>query len=119
VERRNVARYAAPADARPAGPRGLRVRRRGDALRLRWRRVRGAEGYGVVVRLSNRRRIFRVAERPRLTLRGFHRRARGRVSVQTLVTGEPPSRPARARVRPVRSRRAREPRRPQRPSRRG
>jgi hypothetical protein len=108
VERRTVARYAGPADARPPTPRRLRVRRRGDALRLSWRRVRGADEYGVVVQLSNRKRIFRVVRRPRLTLRGFHRRARGRVSVQTLVTGQPSSRPAKAGVRPLRPQRARQ-----------
>ena len=97
VERRNVTRYSAPADARPAKPRGLRVRRRGSAINLRWRRVRGAKEYGVIVRLSNRRRIFRVVKRPRLTLRGFHRLARGRVSVQALRLGQPSSRPAKAR----------------------
>jgi hypothetical protein len=109
VERRNVARYSAPADARPAKPRRLRVRRRGGTLRLRWRRVRGVDDYGVVVRLSNRRRIFRVARRPRLTLRGFHRLARGWASVQALRVGGRASRPATARIRPIRRKRARPP----------
>ncbi len=56
----------------------------GDAILLRWRRVRGATSYAVVMQLSNRKRIFRVVKRPRLTLRGFHRLARGRVSVRSL-----------------------------------
>ena len=58
--------------------------------------------YGVVVRLSNRRRIFRVVNRPRLTLRGFHRLARGQASVQSLRTGERSSRPATAPIRALR-----------------
>jgi hypothetical protein len=65
----------------------------------------------VAVQLSNRKRIFRITRRPRLTLQGFHRRARGRVSVQALVTGQPSSRPAKARIKPVRDKRARAPRR--------
>ena len=62
VERIDVTRYAAPADAKPAKPRRLRVRRRKDAVLLRWRRVRGADGYAVVMQLSNRKRIFRVVK---------------------------------------------------------
>ena len=107
VERIDVARYSAPADARPPRPRNLRVRRRGGALVLRWRRVRGVSSYGVVVRLANRRRIFRVAERPRLTLRGFHRLARGRLSVRALRVDGRSSRPATARIRAVPRKRAR------------
>jgi hypothetical protein len=107
IERLNVARYAAPADARPAKPRRLRVRRKGERLVLRWRRVRGADNYGVVVQLSNKRRIFRVVKRPRLRLGGFHRLARGRVSVQALTEHGPSSRAAKARVRPVRAKRQR------------
>jgi hypothetical protein len=107
VDRIDVTRYAAPADARPEKPRGLRVRRRSDSLVLRWRRVRGVRAYGVVVQLSNRKRIFRVVKRPRLTLRGFHRLARGTVSVQSLVAGGPSSRAARGRVKPVRATRGR------------
>jgi hypothetical protein len=53
----------------------------------------------VLVQLSNKKRIFRVVKRTRFTLRGLHRLARGRVSVQSLATGGPSSRPARARVR--------------------
>jgi hypothetical protein len=102
VERRNVAHYVAPADSRPPKPRGVRVKRRRDTITVSWRRARGVKSYGLVVRLSNRRRIFRVANRPRLTLRGFHRLARGQVLVQSLRAGEPSSRPAKARIRALR-----------------
>ena len=107
VERIDVTRYAAPADAKTGKPRRLRVRRRKDAVLLRWRRVRGADGYAVVMQLSNRKRIFRVVKRPRLTMRGFHRLARGRVSVRSLTTGGPSSRPATARIKAVRAKRGR------------
>ena len=59
------------------------------------------KSYGVLVTLSNKRRIFRVVNRPRLTLRGFHRLARGQVAVQSLRAGEPSSRPATARIKAV------------------
>ena len=102
VERRNVGRYVAPDDALPPKPRGLRVKRGQDKIMLSWRHARGVKSYGVVVSLSNRRRIFRVVNRPRLTLRGFHRLARGQVSVQSLRAGERSSRPATASIRAVR-----------------
>lgn len=102
VERRDVARYAAPAEALPLKPRGLRVKRRRDTINISWRRARGVKSYGVVMSLSNRRRIFRIVNRPRLTMRGFHRLARGQVSVQSLLAGERSSRPAKARIRAVR-----------------
>ena len=76
-----VARYSAARDPRPARPRGLRVRRRGDALVVAWRRARAAFRYGVTVQLSNRRRIFRVTRRRRIAIRGVDRRARGVVLV--------------------------------------
>jgi hypothetical protein len=107
VERRNVARYVASDDARPPKPRGVRVKRRRDAITVSWRRARGVKSYGVVVRLANKRRIFRVVNRPRLTLRGFHRLARGTVLVQSLRAGEPSSRPAAARLKPLRAKRRR------------
>jgi hypothetical protein len=102
VARVEVARYSAPPDLGPPKPQRLRVRRRGDKLALSWRRVRGVYGYGVVLQLADRERIFRVVRRPRLSLRGFHRLARGRASVQSLADGRPPSRPAKARIEPVR-----------------
>jgi len=103
VERRTVARYTAADDARPPTPQRVRVKRRRDAITVTWRRARGVKSYGVVVRMSNKRRIFRVVNRPRLALRGFHRLARGTVSVQSLRTGEPSSRPATARIKAVKA----------------
>jgi len=98
VDRRNVARYTAPDDALPAKPRRVRVKRKGATINVSWRRARNVKSYGVVVQMSNRRKIFRVTSRPRLTLRGFHRLARGRVSVRSLRAGERSSRPATARI---------------------
>lgn len=105
VDRRDVARYAAPDDALPAKPQRVRVKRRRDAITVNWRRARGVKSYGVVVQMSNRRRIFRVVNRPRLTVRGFHRLARGQVSVQSLRAGERSSRPATARIKAVKVKR--------------
>ena len=105
VERRNVARYTAPEDARPPKPGRARVKRRSDKITVSWRRARGVKSYGVVVRLSNKRRIFRVVSRPRVTLRGFHRLARGQASVQSLRAGEPSSRPTTARIKAVKAKR--------------
>ena len=59
-------------------------------MMLSWRRARGVKSYGVVVSLSNRRRILpRVVNHPRLALRGFHRLARGQVSVQIAARRRP------------------------------
>ena len=48
---------------------------------IAWRRASAAFRYGVTVQLSNRRRIFRVTRRRKITIRGVDRRARGVVYV--------------------------------------
>ena len=58
---RVVARYRAPGPLRLARPRGVRFRRGGGALHVRWRAVKGARGYEVLVSTVNRRReLFRI-----------------------------------------------------------
>ena len=64
-----VAQYVASSPARPARPRGLRIRRRAGALVVSWRPVPGAVQYLVNVRLSYGRQILRVtrqAQHPHL-----------------------------------------------------
>ena len=50
-------------------PRRLRVRRRGNSLRVSWRKVSGATRYEVGARLSGRRMTFRTTRRTKTTLR--------------------------------------------------
>ncbi len=86
VKKLMVARYAAPGTARPKRPRALRVRRRGGGLAISWRRVRGAERYGVIVQLPTRTDIFRVTRQRRIFVARVDRRARGTVRVGALAT---------------------------------
>ena len=64
-----VARYTAPAPARPQRPRKLRARRRGSALRVSWRPGRGAASQRVVVRRPRGRRDLLVLKRSKRKLR--------------------------------------------------
>ena len=50
-------------------PRRLRVRRRGNSLRVSWRKVSGATRYEVGARLSGRRMTFKTTRRTKTTLR--------------------------------------------------
>ncbi len=58
-----AARYQAPAPQRPATPKRLRLKRRGSALQVGWRRAAGASAYRVKADLSDGRRLL-------LTVRG-------------------------------------------------
>ena len=93
-----VATYAAPSDARPARPRGLRVRRRGTRLVARWRRVAGASGYAVTVTARAAPPVMRVTRRPRLRLGGLSARSPVTVRVAAMAVGNRPGPAARRRV---------------------
>jgi hypothetical protein len=79
--RERVASYRAPGPIRPRRVRGLRARRSGRAVVVRWQRSPGAATYVVRVRVSDGRRLARVVRGRRLRLRGIARRDRVRVSV--------------------------------------
>jgi hypothetical protein len=79
-----VARYTAPGTARPARPRGLRVRRTRAGLLVRWRPARGAFRYAVLVRQSTGTEAFRVTRRSRALFADINPLARGRVLVRGL-----------------------------------
>jgi hypothetical protein len=93
-----VAHYAAPADARPARPRGLRVRRRGGTLVVKWRRVPGIRSYVVTAVPRGAPPIMRVTRRHVVRIRGLQRRARGRVLVGGLGPSNRVGRQAKARI---------------------
>lgn len=80
----SVARFSAPADAKPARPRRLRVARRGTSLVVSWRPGRGVRTHAVSLVLSNGRRTLKITSRRRLVIRAVHPRARGSVLVAGL-----------------------------------
>ncbi len=93
-----VARYAAPADARPARPRGVRVRRRGARLVVSWRAVAGARTYAVTVTPRGAPPAMRITRRQTVRFGGIARRARGSVLVAALGSTNVAGRQARARI---------------------
>jgi hypothetical protein len=93
-----VARYAAPADARPARPHRLRVRRRGGRIVVRWRRVAGVRSYAVTVRPRGAPAVMRITRRRSIRIGGIAPRARGSVVVAGLDVNNRPGRSARARI---------------------
>jgi hypothetical protein len=97
-----VARYHAPAAARPAAVRGLTVQRRGTTLRLRWRALPGAARYRAAVTLSNGRRVVALGRTTRQVVRGVPRAAGVRVAVRALSPSGIAGRDAARRLRPAR-----------------
>ena len=94
-----VARYVAPRPAKPARPRGIRVRRTRAGLRVSWRRVAGAAKYAVSVTTRDGRRRLFVTRRPGARVPDVARRTRGSVRVAALtaanVAGPSATRPLR------------------------
>ena len=79
-----VARYIAPAPARPTRVRGVRAQRRGAGLVVRWTPAAGARAHVVMVRMADGRRVLRVAgprARELRLPRFLTRRDRGTVTV--------------------------------------
>jgi hypothetical protein len=83
---RNVkaATFVAPGDRPPARPSRLRATRKNRQIRIRWRGVRGAKRYEVLVRLADGSQVFRVVRRTRVTLRDPFPAKRGRFLVDAL-----------------------------------
>jgi hypothetical protein len=82
-----VARFKAERPRPPGRPRGVRMRRRGSRLTVRWAPVAGAAGYVAYVRTRDGRAIrFDVdaGERPRFTVRRLLSSRRLRVSLSAL-----------------------------------
>jgi hypothetical protein len=93
-----VARYRAPAAARPARVRAVRATRRGGSVRLAWRAARGADQHEVTLRLSDGRRRLVRTRRAVVTVRGVGRTVGGTVAVRGVTTGGLKGRPAIARL---------------------
>ena len=93
-----VARYAAPRAPQPARPLHLRVRRRGNALRISWRSARPADTQEVSVRLGDGRQLRFRTRRSKLTVHRVGRRVRGTVTVRGVLAAGRPGKPAIARL---------------------
>jgi len=93
-----VARYSAPRAPQPARPRHLRIRRRGNALRISWRAARPADTQEVRVQLGDGRRLRFRTRRPELTVHRVGRRVHGTVSVRGVLAAGRPGKPASARL---------------------
>ena len=91
-----VARYTAPAAQRPARVRGLRVARRGGALRIAWKKAGPLEA---TIRLSDGRRLIRHTRGRALTIAGVERTTTGTVSVRGVLPSGLAGRPVTARLR--------------------
>ncbi len=97
-DRIRVARFRAPRAFRPSKPKGLRLRRRGSALLVRWRAPVGARRYEIKVALSNGRRLVFLTRRRSLRVRRVGRTLRAAVSVRGLSSTGVEGRTARAKV---------------------
>jgi hypothetical protein len=97
---RTVARYRAPGPLRLARPRGVKFRRAAGSLQIRWRAVKGARGYEVLVTTVNRRReLFRLGSpgrRRTVTMARVLRRDRVVVRITPLDGAHRPGRSTRA-----------------------
>jgi hypothetical protein len=102
-ETQKVTSYVAPPPQRPPRPRGLRVRRKGSALRIAWRDDQVSQTYNVVVATSDgqRRLITRPAGAQRATLRGVARDDRVRVQVRGMKLDGTEGKAAVKRLKPV------------------
>lgn len=81
-DRLQVARYVAPAAARPAAIRALKARRAKGGVLVTWRGGRGATSYLVRAVVGDGRRNLFVASRRRLLLPAIARGTRVRVTVR-------------------------------------
>ena len=83
---RVVARYRVASPPRLVRPRALRMRRSGSSVAASWRRVSGAAGYAVVLRLSGgAQRVVRVPwQRTAVRLRGISLTEAGAISVRAV-----------------------------------
>lgn len=97
---RAVARYRAPGPLRPGRVRP-RVRRRGDALVVSWRRVAGARRYVVGLQTGDGRGRTWDTRRRRVVARGVSARTRALVEVRALSRTAATSRVGRKRLRPL------------------
>lgn len=84
AERKRVARFRAPS-AKLATPRGLKVTHRGSTLRVRFRAVKGATRYVVVVtNAAGKQRTVRTRSRS-LVIRSIPASDAGRVTVKAIA----------------------------------
>jgi hypothetical protein len=82
-----LARFTAPKPRRLAGPRRVRIRRKGQRLVLRWSKVRRARGYEVRIDLPrDGRRLLRFTKpgRRSLAIRGLERNDTSTVTVRAI-----------------------------------
>jgi hypothetical protein len=105
VLQQTVASYRAPGPIRPH-VRGLKVRRAGRKVVVRWRRAPGAKRYVVRFDVRNGRHLQRTTSRTKAKLGGIGRRDRVRVRVYGRSAHGRLGKPASARVR-VRGKRRR------------
>jgi hypothetical protein len=90
-----VARYTAPAAARPGKTRGLKVTHRATKVRISWK-DRGR--HAAAIRLADGRRIVRTTRGRALTIAGVGRAITGTVTVKAVLESGVSGAPARARV---------------------
>jgi hypothetical protein len=98
VLQQSVASYRAPRPIRPH-VRGLKARRAGHKVVVRWRRARGAKSYLVRFDVSDGRHLQRTTRGKKAKLGGIGRRDRVRVRVYARSAHGRLGKPARARVR--------------------
>ncbi len=98
VLQHTVASYRAPGPIRPH-VRGLKVRRAGKKIVVRWRRARGAKNYVVRFDVIGGRHLQRTTSRNKAKLGGIGRRDRVRVRVYGRSAHGRRGKPAQARVR--------------------
>jgi hypothetical protein len=82
-----VARFRSPAPARLARPARLRARRKGAALSVTWRPVRGAARYAITISTTGGRRFLVVTGRTRARIRLTHAKARTTISIAAIAAG--------------------------------
>jgi len=78
-----VARFRAPGPDRPGRPGRVRLRRgKGQTLKVTWPRVRGADGYSLLITGSDSRRQKRIVVKPGVTLKTVRSTTSLKVAVQ-------------------------------------
>ena len=95
--RKTVAHYRAPGPIKLPRVRGLKVKRKGGKVQVRWRRSVGADTYTVRVRVNDGRNLLKLVESPRIRLGGIGKKDRVRVIVTGRSTAGRSGRPASAR----------------------
>ena len=68
--RKTIASYTAPAPARPARVKKLKLSRRGRTLKASWAKVAGVSGYAVRFDLSDGRHVLRVIRATKASFSG-------------------------------------------------